>query len=189
MEIPARFLPPQVQISNEIRKFLVDIDRLARVYIARTLLNVGVQPTKDAVNERFRSAVAEFGNLMLQYYGEDIANQVQKDALTFINHFEQMVDAYANRDEKAVEQSRNALYFLANKYAQSYALVNNFFQKDVILPLFYEWINLAENQIVSILNKDYARELKEYDEFMDVTYRLADEFIYGMLRQFFYFEQ
>lgn len=187
MEVPARFLPPQVQISNAIRKFLVDINRLTRIYIARTLLNVGVQPTKDAVNERFRSTVAEFRNLLLEYYGEDISNQVQNDSLTFINHFEQMVDAYAKRDENAIEQSRNALYFLANQYAQRYALINNYFDRNVILALFYEWINLAENQIVSLLNKDYARELKEYDEFMNVTYRMSDEFIYGMLRQFFYF--
>lgn len=186
MEVSDRFLPPQVQLANAIREFLVDVNRLTRVYVARTLLNVGVRPTKAAVNTRLQNAAAKFRNLLVKYYGEDIANQIQTDFMTFINYFEQMVDAYAIHDQDAVAQYSNALYYLADKDAQSYALINNYFDKDVIRTLLYDWIALAQNQIVSIMEGNHERELEEYDQFMDITYRLADEFIYGTLRQFFY---
>ncbi len=36
------------------------------------------------------------------------------------------------------------------------------------------------------MNNDYTRDLEEYDRFMNIAYRLADEFINGVLRQFYY---
>ncbi len=185
-QLPARFLPPRVQISNAIREFLVDVNRLTRIYITRTLFRKGEQPSKEAVNARFARAAAELRDLLVQYYGEDISNQIQSDFETYIYYIEQLIDAYATNDETAIVQNRNTLYYLANRFAQTYALANNFLDRDVIQALFYQLIDLVENQIVSIKNEDYARDLEEYDTFMDVSYRLADEFTYGLLRQYFY---
>jgi hypothetical protein len=185
MEQPVRFLPPQVRLSNAIRRIWVDVNRLIRIYITRTIFNVGVRESTGAVNESFKRIADELRNLLVQYYGEDIANQVQADFLDYIYHMEQMIDAYANKDEQAVALHRSHLYFLTDKFAQSYAVMNNYYDKDVILALFHELIYLIENQIMSIMNQDYARDLEEYDKFMNITYRLADEFVYGILRQFF----
>ncbi len=110
--IDERFLPPQVQFSNSIRRIWVDIIRLIRVYITRTLFNVGVQESKDAVNVRIERTASELRNLLLQYYGEDISNQVQANLLDFIYHLEELIEAYANMDEEAVVQHRNDLFFL-----------------------------------------------------------------------------
>jgi len=184
--IDERFLPPQVQFSNSIRRIWVDIIRLIRVYITRTLFNVGVQESKDAVNVRIERTASELRNLLLQYYGEDISNQVYRNFLDFIYDLEQLIEAYANMDEEAVVQHRNDLFFLANNFAQSYAVINTYYNRAVIQELFYEFINSVENQVISIMKNDYTRDLEEYDRFMNIAYRLADEFIYGILRQFFY---
>jgi hypothetical protein len=189
MEQLVRFLPPQVQLSNAIRRIWVDVNRLTRIYITRTLFNVGAQESKDAVNEGFSRIANELRNQLMQYYGEDIANQVQADFLDYVYHLEQLIDAYANRDEQAVALHRSHLYFLTDKFAQNYAVINNYYDRDVIQALFHEIIYLIENQIVSIMNQDYVRDLEEYDKFMEITYRLADEFVYGILRQYFYEQQ
>ncbi|MEL7602793.1 MAG: hypothetical protein AAGU77_06510 [Bacillota bacterium] len=189
MEQTVRFLPPQVQLSNAIRRFWVDVNRLIRIYITRTIFNVGVQESKDGVNESFRRIANGLRNLLAQYYGEDVANQVQADFLDYIYHLQQMIEAYADGDEQAIARHRNDLYFLTNRFAQSYAVINNYYDRAVIQALFHELIHLVENQVVSIMNEDYVRDLEEYEKFMDVTYRLADEFVYGILRQFFYEQQ
>ena len=180
----SRFFSSQVQISNSIRRFWVDMIRLFRLYITRTLLNLGTPHIKDSISMRLNRAVDELQVLLLQYYGEDIANQVHADFLEFIYHLQKMIEAYASRDENAIVKQRNTLFLLANKYAQSFALMNNYYDKNTIQELYYAFISSVENQVVSIMNEDYERDLDEYEKFMDVGLRLADEFAYGMLRQF-----
>ena len=133
---------------------------------------------------RLNKAVDDLRELLLQYYGEDIANQVHTNFLEFIFELQQMIEAYANRDESAIVQHRNNLFFLANKYAQSFALMSNYYDRNTMQELYYAFISSVENQVISIMNDDYERDLDEYEKFMDVGLRLADEFTYGMLRQF-----
>ena len=184
--IDKRFLPPQVELSNSVREIWVDMIRLIRVYITRTLFNVGVQESKDAVDLRLRRTATELRNLLIPYYGEDAGNQVQANFLEFIYHLEQLIEAYANMDPDAIAQHRAHLQFLASNFSQSYAIINSYYNRTVVQQLFYEFINSVENQVISIMNNDYTADLEEYDRFMSIAYRLADEFIYGILRQSFY---
>ena len=183
--IVERFLPPQVQLSNTIRKIWVDMNRLIRGYIVSVVFNVGGQASKDAINAALERVSQELRSLIIQYYSDDIGNQVQTDFYNFIYHLEQMIEAYSVKDEKAVTQHRNSLYFFANIYAQSYAVINNYLNRATIKALFYELINSVENQIISALDQDFVRDIEEYEAFMNIAYRLADEFTFGFLRQFF----
>ncbi len=184
--IDKRFLPPQVQLSNSVREIWVDMIRLIRVYITRTLFNVGVQESKDAVDLRLKKTAAQLRELLIPYYGEDVGNQVQVNFLDFIYQLERLIDAYGNNDQDAIAQHRMNLQYLANNFSQSYAIINSYYNRAVVQQLFYEFINSVENQVISIIYNDYSADLKEYDRFMNVAYRLADEFIYGILRQSFY---
>lgn len=183
--IVERFLPPQVRLSNTIIKIWVDINRLIRGYIVSAIFNVGGQASKDAINADLERVAQELRNLIIQYYSDDIGNQVQADFFNYIYHLEQMIEAYSNNDEKAVSQHRNHLFFFANIYAQSYAVINNYLSRATIETLFYRLVNSVEKQIISAIDQDFVRDIEEYEAFMTIAYRLADEFTYGMLRQFF----
>ena len=184
--IDKRFLPPQVELSNSVRQMWVDMVRLIRVYITRTLFNVGVHESKDAVDLHLKRTAAELRDLLIPYYGEDVGNQVQENFLDFIYQLEQLIDSYGNKDQHAIVQHRKNLQFLANNFSQSYAIINSYYNRAVVQELFYEFIDSVEKQVISIMNNDYSADLEEYDRFMSIAYRLADEFIYGILRQSYY---
>lgn len=189
MESPAidkRFLPPQVQLSNSVRELWVDMVRLIRAYITSTLFNVGVQESKDAVDLRLKRTAAQLRELVIQYYGEDVGNQVQENFLNFIYHIERLIDAYGNMDQAAIVQHRMNLQYLANNFSQGYAIINRYYNRAVVQQLLNEFVNSVENQVISIMYNDYSADLEEYDRLMNIAYRLADEFIYGILRQSFY---
>ncbi len=185
MEHRIAALPPRIQLSNSIHRTWVDIDLLIRGYIVTTLFNIGGQASKDAINANLERIAEELRNLLVQYYNDDIADLMKADFLNFIDHIKQLIEAYANRDEYAVIRNRSELYSLANTYAQNYAVANRYLNRAAIQKLFYELINSVENQIISIQNQDFERDIEEYKAFVDIGFQLADEFAYGILRQFY----
>ncbi len=178
-------LPPRVQLSNIIHEIFIEINRLVRGYISTTLFKIGDQSSKAAISANLEKIAQALRNLFIQYYSDEIGNQLKADFLDFIDRIKQLIEAYANRDENAVIRIRNELYFLANTYARNYAVINRYFNKETLQSLFYAYINSVENQVVSILNQDYAKDIEEYGVMNDIGYRLADEITYGLLRQFY----
>lgn len=185
MEYRIATLPPRIQLSNSIYKIWSDITLLIRGYIFNALFNIGGQTSKDAINANLERTAQELRDFLLQYYSDDIADQMKSDFLNYIDHLKRLIQAYADGDEYAIAQNRNDLYFLANKYSQNYAVINQYFNRDAIQALYYALLNLVENQIISLQNQDFARDIEEYRQFVNIGFQLADEFTYGMLRQFY----
>ena len=185
MEYRIAAFHPQIQLSNSIHKFWMDFITLIRDYVITTLFKFGGQESKDAINANLERIAEELRNSLIQSYGDDVADQMKEDFLKLAYYFTQMIEAYAKGDEYAVIQNRNNLYFLANAYAQNYALINRYLNRTAMQTLFYALINSLENQIISLINQDYLRDIEEYKSFVYSGFQLADEFTYGMLRQFY----
>ncbi len=178
-------LPPRVQLSNVIHEIFIEINRLIRAYINTTLYNIGDQNRKLAISANLEKIAQELRDFLIQYYSDEIADHIKADFLAFIDHIKQLIEAYATGDENAVIKTRNELYYLANINARNYAEINRDLNREALQSMLYAFIYSVENQIVGILNQDYAKDIEQYENFNDITYGLADEITYGILRQFY----
>jgi hypothetical protein len=178
-------LPPRVQLSNIIHEIFIEINRLVRGYLSTTLFNIGDQQSKAAISANMENIAQKLREVFNQYDSDYISDRVKADFLNFMDHIEQLVDAYANRDENSVIRIRNELYYLANIFARNLSVISRYFSREALQTLLYGYINSIENQIVSILNQDYAKDIEEYGVMNEIGYRLADEITYGILRQFY----
>ena len=178
-------LPPKVELSNIIHEIFIEINRSVRGYLSTALFKIGDQNSKAAISANFENIAQKLQEVFNQYDSDYIGDRVKADFLNFMDHIEQLIEAYANRDENAVIRIRNELYYLANIFARNLALINRYLNRESLQALFYAYITSIENQIVDILNQDYEKDIEEYGKFNDIAYGLANEFTYGILRQFY----
>ena len=181
---PIRYLPAQVELSNTIRKILMDHSRWVRTLVARTIFNIGGQAGRDAAEERLEQISSRLAVLFADYYGEDFGKEVQDTYRNYITHIGLMIEAYRDNNMDVVAQQRNILYGIADEFANLASHINRYWDFATMQILIRELVNTTEEQIKSIIHGDYMQDAQAYDNFMDQAYRLADELTYGMLEQF-----
>lgn len=181
---PIRYLPAQVELSNTIRRILIDHTRWVRTLVSRIIFHIGGQAGRKAVEERLEQISGRLADLFAEYYGEEFGNKVQETYHNYINHVTQMIEAYRDNNLVSAAEHRRILYGIADEFAQLATHINRYWDFATMQIVIRDLVNTTEAQILSIISADFEQDAEAYDNFMDQAYRLADELTYGILRQF-----
>lgn len=179
-----RYLPAQVELSNTIRRIVMDHNRWVRTLISRIIFNIGGQSGRKAAEDRLEQISGKFADFFAEYYGEDFGKKVQENYRSYIQHIELMIEAYRDNNPDAAAEQRSILYGIADEFANLASHINRYWDFATMQIIIRELVNTTEEQILSIVYGDYMQDAEKYDNFMDQAYRLADELTYGILRQF-----
>ena len=167
-------------LSNSIRRIWVDYDAWLTALMYAVLFGTHDQ---SAVEKRLDQAVDDFGNLFEQFYGDDVGDGVRSVLTRFYQGVAYLTAAYRDNDQDAILTKRQAFYDIADEFSLMYAMINRFWDRDVIQRNMYEMINAMETQIMLLSRKSFAQSIPVHDELMDHAYALADKMTEGILRQ------
>ncbi len=176
-----RFLPNQVEISNQIRSLFVDIARWLRNMILSEQLDL---PNKDAIKNRSDQTAYEASALFARFYGQEAGDKVRQIYLDYFESVHDMIQAYQDNDIVGVEQYRTALYQGADELAALLSRLNRYWDYATLQALQYVLVDDTVKQIQTLVSGDYPNDILAYDEFINQAYAIADVLTYGILKQF-----
>ncbi len=176
-----RILPNDVELSNTIRKYLVDTARWLRNAILSDVLGLG---NRDTIVQRLYQSADQLGIFFAQYYGDQIGNEVREIYQSYYRHIQSMIQAYLAGNTEAIEQLRADMYEDADNFAAILSRVNRYLDYATLQALLYVLVDSAENQIAGIVEGDYDKEVAAYDQYIEQIYNISDEITYGIIRQF-----
>lgn len=173
-------LPSDVELSNTIRRRWMDLAVWLRSFIYSKMLNLNNQ---QAVRNRLNKISDEADLFYTQYYGPDIGFSVKSIYQNYFDHVQEMIESFKG-NTVSTEQHLQSMYKTADDLAELLSKVNRYWDKETVRTLLYVLVDKTERQIEDIVKGRYDDEVASYDEYIDQTYRIADEFTYGMLKQF-----
>ncbi len=176
-----RFLPNQVEISNQVRSLYVDTARWLRNMIASEVLNL---PNKDAIRNRLDQVAYDAGTLFTRYYGPEAGDKLRQLYLDYFDSVHDMIESYQNNDIAGIEQHRAVLYRVADEIAALLSQLNRYWNFETIRALSYVLVDDTAKQIQAIVSGDTLNDILAFDEYISQAYRVSDELTYGILKQF-----
>lgn len=171
----------EVELMNNMRKLWEQHIKWTREFIISA-----VTPIDDTklVEARLLQNPEDFAMLLKPFYGEEISNKF-KDLLT--EHLAiagKLVVALNNGDTKNAEMLNKEWYKNADDIARFLASINPHYNYITMKEMWFEHLNLTATEAVERINKNYAKDIMQYDLIENSALNMADYMSSGIIKQF-----
>ena len=152
--------------------------RMLLISIAENLKNL--EPTKARLLENPRT----IANVFRKYYGNNIANTIQKLLTEHLVIGGDLIVALKNGNQKLAQELNTKWYKNADDVADEFSHINPFYSKEETRNMLYEHLRLTTNEVSARLKKDYATDIRAYDEVQKEALHMSEFFVDGIVKQF-----
>lgn len=170
----------QMNLINFFRKNLLDLAVWSRAYAIARKFNV---PNQDALFERLLRVPVDGYEVIRTYLGNPAA-QRQLDLITKqIITFRELIDAMITNDAQKATDNLAAWYQTSDELADFFASLNPYWDREQWRNLLNQYIQIFYNEVMSIAQGDYRREITIFDYLTDQTTLIADYFSRGIMHR------
>lgn len=152
--------------------------RMLLISIAENLKDL--EPTKARLLENPRT----IANVFRKYYGNNIANTIQKLLTEHLVIGGDLIVALKNGNQKLAQELNTKWYKNADDMADEFSRINPFYSKEETRNMLYEHLRLTTNEVSAHLKKDYAADIRAYDEVQKEALHMSEFFVDGIVKQF-----
>lgn len=141
-------------------------------------------PDVNLVVDRLLQNPDDQGKALSRYYGKQIGDHyavLLKEHLTIAAD---LVNAAIAGDTKKVEERDKEWHRNADDIAKFLSTVNPFINEQAMRKMLYEHLTLTKLEAVCMITKNYAEEIKVYDQIEQQALMMADEVSNAISRQF-----
>lgn len=131
--------------------------RMLLISIAESLNDL--EPTKTRLLENPK----DIADVFREYYGNDIANTIQKLLTEHLVIGGDLIVALKNGNQKLAGELNTKWYKNADDMAEAFSSINPFYPKEEIRNMLYEHLRLTTNEVSNRLKRDYTADIKAYD--------------------------
>ncbi|MDX8540561.1 hypothetical protein RFM23_23335 [Mesorhizobium abyssinicae] len=180
--LPARAGEPQsANVRAAMRKLWEDHITYTRNYIISAL--AGLQDT-DEVAKRLLQNQDEIGDAVKPYYGDAAGKKLAALLKDHINIATKVVEAAKSGSKDKLSAAQDKWSANADDIAVFLGKANpNWPEKD-LRHMLHKHLELTTGEVVGRLNKDWAADIKSYDEGHDHMLKFADMLTDGIAKQF-----
>ena len=173
--------PTQLHILNTLRRLWNEHVLWTRQFIVSSIFNA---PDLQAVTQRLLRNPADFGTVLRPFLGNQAT---QKFVKLFTDHLliaAALVDAAKAQDAHEYDRQRKLWFENAEMIAKLLASVNPYWKQNEWRDMMFKHLELLEDAVVMILNKEYAEGVAQYDLIQAQALEMADVMAKGIIRQF-----
>lgn len=171
----------QLEVYNVLSRLWIEHVLWTRGYIKSQINNLA---DLEEVTKRLLRNPADFADVLEQFYGED--NAALFEAL-FTEHViiaSEIIKAVINNDVNTFEEKEKEWYANADEISLFLAGINPNWDDEMWKNMFYEHLDMTQNQFLLMLNSHYADSITQYDFIQDEALIMADYMACGIIQQF-----
>lgn len=175
-------LPNTQQNNNCISEAAVDLMRdnrslweehvaWTRMTIISLIFNL---PDIEFVVARLLKNATDMGDMIRPLYGDAAAERYSALIQEHLLFAADLVKAAIAGDEQAAKTAEEKWYANADEIAAFLNSVNPFLLEDEVKAMFYEHLDLTKQEAVTMLNKDFQKDIEIYDSIEKQAREMAD---------------
>ncbi len=168
-------------LRMEERKLWIDHVLWTRSFIVSDLASL---EDKGPVLERLLKNQDDIGNSIKPYYGEEAGNKLASLLKTHIELAGQVTDAAKTGNKADLAKYNQLWYDNADGIADFLSAANPNYSNKVLKEMLHKHLEYVTTQAVTRLNKDWAADIKAFDEGEEHMINFADVLIDGIIKQF-----
>lgn len=152
--------------------------RMLLISIAENLKDLDATQTRLLRNPR------DIANIFRVYYGNNIANEIQRLLTEHLAIGKDLIVALKNKKEDEAQALNKKWYKNADDMAEAFSSINPFYPKEQIRQMLYDHLRLTSNEVNARLKGNYTEDIKAYDMVQKEILRMSQLFVNGIVRQF-----
>lgn len=133
----------------------------------------------------FNGVMLDFFNLFELYYGAQLAKTFMDLFTNFATGSWGLIRALKNNNPEEINAQTVQLNRRADELADFLAQINVYYSADQWRYLFYQAIRLIADEALSIINKDFEREIEVSDSMANLAMLMGDYTARGLLAGFY----
>lgn len=126
----------------------------------------------------------DIANIFMQYYGINIANQIERLLTEHLVIGKKLIVALKNKDQKEANELNRKWYQNADEMAEFFSKINPFYSKEEVRKMFYEHLKLTSDEVEARLRGDYVADINAYDVVQKEILKMSSFFVRGIVMQF-----
>lgn len=138
----------------------------------------------DATQARLLRNPKDIANIFMQYYGINIANQIERLLTEHLVIGKNLIVALKNKDQKEANELNRKWYQNADEMAEFFSRINPFYTKEEVRKMFYEHLKLTSDEVEARLRGDYVADINAYDVVQKEILKMSSFFVRGIVMQF-----
>ena len=138
----------------------------------------------DATEARLLQNPRDIANIFKIYYGDDIANQIQKLLTEHLTIGKNLIVALKNGNKEEAARLNTNWYRNADEMAEAFSRINPFYPKEEVRRMLYEHLRLTTNEVNARLSGKYAEDINAYDLIQKEILMMSHFFVDGIVKQF-----
>ena len=144
--------------------------------------SLGNRPEQTAIaNRLFLELPADLYDEFIKYFSEEESQQFLNIISQLISINWDIMNAYKANDRASIELGTARWYQTANELAAFLATINEYYDESYLRTLLYDYIGLKLNEIIALINGDYALEIQIYDEIKEKVVQIANYMAMGVI--------
>ena len=164
-----------------MRKLWTDHVVWTRMYIVSA---VAGSPDAEAAAGRLLKNQEDIGNAIVPVYGEGAGKKLTDLLKQHILIAVDLVGAAKIGDQKKFEESDKKWTANADDIAAFLSAANPFWPEKDVADLLYLHLKLTKEEAVARLTKNWAQDVKTFDEILTEAMVIADTLVEGVIKQF-----
>ena len=170
-----------VALKQDMRKLWTDHVVWTRDYIVAA---VGDQPDAQAAADRLMKNQEDIGNAVATFYGAPAGQQLTALLKEHIGIAVDLIKAAKAGDKAGQQQADSRWQQNAVQIADFLSKANPNWPKDALTDLMKKHLATTTNEVVARLNKDWAADVRAFDEVYAHILHMADALSEGIVKQF-----
>ncbi|MFZ3579482.1 LysM peptidoglycan-binding domain-containing protein [Virgibacillus sp. DJP39] len=171
----------EVDYRNDMRSLWeehVAWTRMAIISLTFTL------PDIDFVIARLLQNATDMGNMIRRLYGDDAATAYANLIKEHLLIAADLVKAALAGDQQAAMTAEKKWYANADQIAVFLSSVNRYLPENAVREMFYKHLDLTKQEAVSMINKDYQKDIEVYDAIEEQARGIADTISDAMVKAY-----
>lgn len=138
----------------------------------------------DATQTRLLQNPKDIDNVFRRYYGDSIANTIEKLLTEHLVIGKNLIVALKNNNQVLSKELTDKWYKNADDMADAFSSINPFYPREQVRQMLYEHLRLTTEEVSARLKKDYAADIKAYDMVKKEILAMSQFFVDGIVKQF-----
>lgn len=138
----------------------------------------------EATKARLLQNPRDIANIFRMYYGDSIANIIQKLLTDHLVIGGDLIVALKNNNQSLAKELNEKWYRNADEMANAFSSINPFYPREVVRQMFYEHLRLTTDEVSARLRGDYVADIQAFDAVQREILKMSQFFVNGIVRQF-----
>jgi hypothetical protein len=171
----------RINLINTFRKLWEEHAMWTRSFIISAVDNLA---DLQFVTKRLMRNPTDFAAVLKKYYGMENAMKFDNLLSDHLSIAGKIVNAAKAGDTETVNELRTKWYANADAIADFLSSINPYSSKNEWKMMLYDHLKLVENEATGRINKDYQKDIAQYDTMEDQVLLMADAMANGIAKQF-----